>query len=302
MNVTGLFQKLRQTGVSGGLDNRRRSGLALLAGSSLFLLGLIVGIYLFFPADALKQRITQELNARTGTEVQIEQVTLYPLLSLSADQIKIGITDLPNPVEIEQLNIAPQWLTLLSSNPGMQLQSRLMSGTLTGEILKSGEIRATATGLHFDLPLQNPMAMNISGILDQATLDATTRLDPKTNPHIALQLSKVSITGLEIFKEDSPGIALGEIILEVEGQGRALNIKTLSAKGGDFDINGEGTLLIGRTSAASRIKLELQVRPGPNAEPSIASLLELAGKPGTSGYYSLKLSGSLTKPVLNTGD
>lgn len=301
MNVTGLFHKLRRTGISGGLRNRRRSGLALLTGSGLFLLGLIVGIYLFFPSEALKQSITQELNTRTGAEVQIEQVTLYPLLSLSANQVKIGITDLPSPLEIKQLNFSPLWSTLLSSNPGVQLQAQLMNGTIDGEILKSGVISATANGLYFDLPLQEPVAMNISGIINQATLDTATRLDLKTKTQISLQLSKVSVIGLDVFNVDSPGITLGEIILEVEGQGRAMNINTLSAKGGDFDINGKGILLIGRTSAASRIKLELQVRPGPDAEPSIASLLELAGKPGTSGYYSLTLSGTLDKPVLNTG-
>jgi hypothetical protein len=80
-----------------------------------------------------------------------------------------------------------------------------------------------------------------------------------------------------------------------------MKIKTLSARGGDLDVNGFGTLLIGRTSATSRIKLELQVRPGPNADPSIASLLELAGKQGPEGFYSLKVSGTLAKPMLKTG-
>ena len=279
----------------------QRSGLFLFTGASLLLLGMLSGFYLFFPAEALKQRITQELLTRTGTEAQIRQVSLYPLLRLDTEQVKIDLPQLPRPLEIEQLSLSPLWSTLLSSNPGVQLQAELMSGTLTGEILQSGLISAMATGLRFDLPLQKPMAMNITGTLNQANLEAATRLDPETKTVISLQLSDLRISGLDIFKADSPGIAFGEATLEVDGQGRSMKIKTLSARGDDLDIKGDGTLLIGRTSATSRIKLELQVRPGSKADPAIASLLELAGKQGPEGFYSLKVSGTLAKPMLKAG-
>ena len=84
----------------------QRSGLFLPTGAGLLLLGMLAGFYLFFPAEALKQRITQELMTRTGTEVQIRQVSLYPLLSLDADQVKIDQPQLPRPLLIEQEYVA----------------------------------------------------------------------------------------------------------------------------------------------------------------------------------------------------
>ena len=279
----------------------QRPSLFLLAGAGLLLLGMLTGFYLFFPADALKQRITQELNIRTGTDVQIEQVALYPFLSLSANQVNITSAALPRPLEIEELRVAPQWLTLLSNDPGVTLQARLMSGNVSGKLQKSGLISAIATGLRFVLPLQKPMPLNITGTLKQATLNGATHLDTETQTNFSLRLNEVLVKGLDILKADSPGLDLGEIILEVDGQGRAMKIMTLSAKGGDLDINGDGTLLIGHTSAVSRIKLELQIRPGSTADPSIASLLELAGKQGPNGFYSLEVSGTLAKPVLKAG-
>lgn len=283
------------------LSRWQRPSLFLLAGCGLLLLGMLAGFYLFFPAEALKQRITQELMTRTGTEVQIGKVSLYPLLSLDADQVSIVLPDLPRPLEIEQLSFAPQWLSLLSNDPAVQLQARLMSGGLSGEIQKSGLVKAMATGLRFDLPLQKPMVLNIAGTLDQATFDGATRLDAETQTHVTLHLNEVMVKGLDIFKADSPGLALGEVILEVDGQGRAMQIRTLSAMGGDLEVSGEGTLLIGRTAASSRIKLALQVRAGANADPSIASMLELAGEPGPDGRYSLTLGGSLAQPTIRTG-
>jgi type II secretion system protein N len=285
----------------GGARKIRKPGLFLLTAAGMLLLGLLAGFYLFFPAEALKQRVTQEFITRTGTEVQIQQASLYPPLNLHANQVRIDIKELSRPLEIDELSLSPQWSTLLSRNPGVTLNAQLMGGSVTGGALKSGLINALATDLRFDLPLQKPMAMNITGTLKQANVDAATRLDPKTKTRISLQLSDVRVFGLDLFKADSPGLALGEIILELDGQGRAMKIETLSAKGGDFDVNGGGTLLIGRTSAASRIKLELQIRPGPTADPSIASLLELTGKQTPSGFYSLKVNGTLAKPVLKTG-
>jgi type II secretion system protein N len=279
----------------------QRPSLFLLAGAGLLLLGMLTGVYLFFPAETLKHRITQELEMRTGVEMQIEQVALYPLLTLDARGIELGLTGLPHPLPIEALSIAPQWSTLFSADPGVLVQCSLMNGTITAGLLRSGAISTRATGLRFDLPIQKPLPFNVTGTLSEAAFDGDTRLDKEAKTHLTLRLTDVSVLGLELLRADGHGLALGEIVLEVDGQGRAMRINTLTANGGDLDVNGEGTLLIGRTTETSRIKLTLQVLPGPNADPSIATLLELVGKPEPDGRYSLKLSGTLAKPVIRHG-
>lgn len=277
----------------------QRPSLFVLAGAGLLLLGMLTGFYLFFPAEALRQRFIQEIETRTGAEVQIGQMALYPLLTLDASQITFGVTGLPQPMQIEQLSLAPKWSTLLSSDPGVQLQAQLMSGLVNAEVLRTGMINATATGLRFNLPLQKPMAMNITGKLDQTTVNAAARLDPETKTQLSLQLSDVSIGNLAFFKEDSPGIALGEIVLEVNGQGRAMKINALTAKGGDFNISGEGTLFIGRTSATSRINLSLQIKAADSAHPTLVSLLELSAPPDANGEHRLRVTGTLTAPTID---
>ena len=279
----------------------RRPSLFLLAGAGLLLLGILTGVYLFFPAEALKQRIIQEIETRAGVAVQfvqIEQVSLYPLLNLDARGIELGLTGLPRPLLIEALSIAPQWTTLLSADPGVLVRSSLMNGTITAGLLKSGAISARAAGLNFDLPIQEPLPFNVTGTLREAAFDGGTRLDKEAKTHLLLQLADVSVLGLELLKADGSRLALGEITLEAEGQGRSMKVKTLSAKGGDLEVKGDGTLLIGRTASTSRIKFALQVRPSPTADAFIASLLELAGKPGPDGFYSLNFSGTLDKTIL----
>jgi type II secretion system protein N len=282
----------------------RRPSLFLLAGAGLLLLGMLTGVYLFFPADALKQRIIQEVEAHAGVAVQslqIEQVSLYPLLTLDAVGIELGLTGLPLPIPIEALSIAPQWSTLLSADPGVLVQGSLMNGTITAGLLKSGAISARAAGLRFDLPMQKPLPFNVTGTLSEAAFDGGTQLDTETKTHLLLRLADVNVLGLELLKADGSGLALGEITLEAEGQGRSMRVKTISAKGGDLEVNGDGTLLIGRTSASSRIKLALQVRPGANVDPSITSLLDIFGKPDADGRYPLQVTGTLGKPILKSG-
>lgn len=274
----------------------QRPSLFVLAGAGLLLLGMLTGFYLFFPAEALRQRVIQEVETMTGTEIQIGKMALYPLLTLDASQVSFGVTGLPHPMQIEQLSLAPQWSTLLSGDPGVKLQARLMNGLVNAEVLRTGMIKAMATGLRFDLPLQKPMAMNITGKLDQSTVNAATRLDPETKTQLSLQLSDVSISSLDFFKEDGSGIALNEIVLEVRGQGRAMKINALTAKGGDFNINGEGTLFIGRTSATSRINLSLRIKTADSAHPTLVSLLELSAPPDASGNHHLRVTGTVAAP------
>ena len=280
---------------------RHGQGLWLLAGLALFVVGLLTSLYLFFPAEAQKERIIQEAEARSGVRLDIEQLALYPLLTFDFDRLKIVTAELPQPVVVDELKIAPLWSSLLS-DPGVQVQASAMNGTLAGIVQKSGALNAEAAGLRFDLPLQEPLPCNLTATLSDAKLDTNTGLAPTTKTSVSLRLNDVMITGLASLDADNKGIPLGEITIQAEGKGRNLQIKTLTAKGGVLDVGGEGTLLLGRTPAASRIRLTLQVSPGPNTNPTITSMLQLAGEADTDGRYTLRLSGTLAKPVLKPGD
>jgi hypothetical protein len=63
---------------------------------------------LFFPEEMLKQRIIQEIGTSTRVEVQIDQVSLYPLLTLDANRVSLEISGLPQTLEIEQLSVTPK--------------------------------------------------------------------------------------------------------------------------------------------------------------------------------------------------
>lgn len=276
----------------------QRPGLFLPVGAALFVLALIAGIYLFFPAETLKQRVIQELATRTRGDVQIGQLKLFPLLTLDLRRLSVATTGLPQALVIDHLTVSPRWLSLLSANPAMQVKTRLLNGSVTADFSKNGTFNARGAGLRFDLPIQQPLPFSITATLDDASLDSALRLDQETSTQLSLRLLDAMVHGLTALDAGNQGLALGEIILQADGQGRTLLIKSVSARGGVLEVDGAGSVLIGRTAATSRINLTLQVRPGPNATAEITALLELAGKPAADGHYPLRLNGTLTKPVL----
>jgi type II secretion system protein N len=279
----------------------QRSGLFLLGAAALFLLAFFVGIHLFFPTETLKQRLSFEAAMQTGAEVRIESVALSPVLTLAASGVNLTTKDLPWRFEIDDLRVTPRWLTLFSGDPGAQIQALMMNGTLTLNFRKSGAFTAQAAGLSFDLPVSAPLTCRVAGTLGAADLTSKTRLDADTQTHLSLRLSEVRILGLELSGGGGTDLEIGEITLRADGQGRSMQINSLAAKGGDFDLDGEGTLMVGHTADSSRLRLTLTIRPGPNLDSSISSLLELAGEPDSDGRYTLQVTGSLSRPLLKLG-
>lgn len=294
-------RRLRDSSGPTGRRGGWRSGLFLLSALGLFLLAFLTGFYLFFPNQTLKQRIAQEVANQTDLDLHIETLTIYPILTLDAEDIEIVSERIPWPILIDELNIAPRWLASLSGDPGVQIKARLLEGTLNIGAQKSGILSAQSAGLRFDLPFQQPIDFRIIGTLEKADLVTGTRLATETQTRLLLRFSALQVLGLNLAGDGDTRVDLGEILLQVEGKGRSMEIVRLTAGGGDLDLEGGGTVMIGRTAASSRIRLNLKVRPQAGLDPSLLSLFELAGRPDADGSYPLQVTGSLASPLLKPG-
>ncbi len=301
MRFPGWPRKRVKPVTAGRKTTRQRSGLFLCGATGLFLLAFLAGIYLFFPAEVLKQRIIHEVTERSAAEIRIGRLALAPLLTLKMSAINLLPPNAPWPIEIDELHMAPRWLTLFSGNPAMRVKAELMSGTLTSGLQKNGTFTLRAEDLDFDLPLQEPLALRITGTLAEADLAGGIDFAKETQTRLALRLNAVRILGLDLSGGGETTIDLGVITLQVNGQGRFMQINVLEASGGNLAVSGEGTLIVGQTKAASRLKLTLLIRPGADLDPNLRSLLELTGKPQADGRFPLQISGSLANPVFNLG-
>lgn len=295
------FVKRSQQRVTGKTPTPRKArGFYLVAGPGLFLLGLLCSFYLAFPDAILKQRLVHELEAWLPIQVDLAEAGLRPLLTLTGEQATVSLSNQPGAlIHIDRFRIAPDWISLITGDPGLEGEIRSAAGELSFHWQSSGPLAVAGTNLPFDIPLATSPAMRFAGTLTTGQVTTAVPLQKATKSRIDITLDHVTAQGLEALTTDSAGLRLGKLSLQITGQGTSFSIEQLEISGGDLVVSGEGTLMLATANPQnSRINLNLSIRAGNQADPTLASLLELVGTKQADGSRKLRLTGTLAKPVI----
>jgi type II secretion system protein N len=269
----------------------------ILVGLGLLLVSFMVGVYLFFPARALKERIEREVTSRTPVALQIERLSLAFPPGLEGRGITVTTERPPlKPIGISTLQVQPLWTSLFSGNPGLALSAHLLGGTLGGTMRRDGALTTQMHRIAFSEPVLPKSSVNLSGVLTEGSFDGTLPPRANTRTRLNLSLSRVRLTGLKPFGVSGGALDLGNVILEGEGKGNAFRIDKFETRGDGLQISGGGTLLVLNPLDRSRLNLNVVLRTGRNFDKSLTELLQLVVKPGRDGAYHLRLTGSLGRP------
>jgi type II secretion system protein N len=279
---------------------RKPWGLYIATGVSLFLLGLLCSFYLAFPDAILRQRLVYELETRLPIQVDLAEATLQPLLTLAGKQMTVRLSGQPEALfQLDTFHISPCWSSLLTGDPGLEGQINSSTGELSFSWQQSGPLAITGTTLPFDIPLATIPATRFSGNLSTGEVTTTAPLQSETRSRININLNQVVVKGLEALTGNKAGLRLGELSLKVNGQGTSFSIEQFEISGGDLVVSGTGTLMLAIANPQnSRINLNLSVRAGNQADPTLAGLLELVGTPQANGSRKLRMTGTLARPVI----
>lgn len=269
--------------------SKQRIG-GILAGSAIFLVAFLTAVHLFFPVTSTRQWLTSEISNRTPVSVQIETLSVFPILTLIGRQATVSFDSgaLP-PIVLDDLRMKPLWTGLLSGDPGLSVKASLLQGRLAADLRRSGDIALHLQGLQLQaFPVSQETQVLLSGTIVKGELRGTFPAK-KNNPNqLTLEMENASLTLM------GQPLALGKISIQGSGQGNSLRLTTLSANGGDVAVTGSGTLLLGVSAATSRISLDLTLRP----TPAIAPLLDLVAQKQPDNSYRLKMSGAANKPTI----
>jgi type II secretion system protein N len=276
----------------------QRAGI-LLIGLGLLLLGAITGLLLALPTNALTNRLIQEVEAQTQTEIDISggMELALPLTLRGAETTihPLKLAQFP-PLRIDHFQIRPLWSALLTLNPGVSADVGLMNGRVEAAYRADGSLNLKANDLLLDLPIEQGFSLKLLGRLLQGQLETVVPLSRETTSRLTLSLDQVRLLGLT---GQENGLRLGTIVLELNGEGNSFRVAELSAVEGDFTVTGSGRVLLGNTPAASRLNLRLTIRPQATADPTLVDLLRMTARENSAGAYQLRLGGSLARPVLN---
>ena len=270
------------------------------AGLGLFLIGVLCSFYLAFPDTILKERLIHELESRLPIQVELAETTLQPILSLTGGQATVNLSSQTEPLfQLDSFNVNPKWSSILTGDPGLEGEIRSATGELSFAWRRSGPLAMTANALPFDLPLTTSPPMRLAGNLTTAQVTTAVPLQKATESRIDITLDQVTVQGLEALTSNAAGLWLAKFTLRMTGQGTAFSIEQLETSGGDLLVSGEGTfMLVTANPQNSRINLNLTVRAGSQADPTLVSLLKLAGTQQSDGSRKLRLTGTLAKPVI----
>ena len=262
----------------------RSRGGAILAGAALFLLTFLIGLHLFFPTTTIQQWLISEIALRTPISIHQTTMTLRPVFTLHGREI-VAVYD-NRPFVIDELRVRPLWSSLFGKDPGVTMAANLLQGRLDAALRRGGAISLQAEGVKLtDLPVHPETRTLLSGTLVKGALQGNFPAKQGSDSRLAVEMVDTKLTVL------GQPLALGKLAIEGSGQGNNLRLTTLSASGGDLSITGTGNLLLGPSAAASRINLDLSLKPAA-APPALTALLDLAAQRQPDGSYRLKLSGA----------
>jgi len=112
------------------------------------LLFFIIGLMAFFPGDAVRIRLQQELAAAVKKPVELGETPLSLPLQLRSTTLAIDPLG-PVPFSAEDLTVSPAWTSLFSTTPAAELSATALSGQMHATLNLAGELEFSARNLRW---------------------------------------------------------------------------------------------------------------------------------------------------------
>jgi len=272
----------------------------------------LLGIYLTFPYDVLKERILAEAGGQ-GAYVRVG--SLGPgLFGITASNLEVSRKmeaneDKPSPaLRIDSVAIRPSLFPL-----GVAVRAKLLHGVASAAVGLSGDKFRVAID---DLNLQDDNLKAFSGLSLAGHLSANLTLDMPMTPStksqpgepdlaqasgtVSIDASGLQVNGGTIEMIDLPKVSLGELEGKIKFEKGAGTIETLKIKSDEVDVTVTGTPKLARRidylepNALVKLKIspELSKRLGLIA----SGLAMLPADPQSPEYRTLRVQGFIGHP------
>lgn len=270
----------------------KKSLLYILATGVFFLLGLFV----FFPGDVIRQRLQQELTVRLQQPVDVGATTLGFPLALDIEFTHIPVTPAVN-VTAEQLTLSPVWSSLFSGTPAANLTGELWDGSFDVTVNSANRLELLANNLHWRGALPEMPALTFDVQLRDLHLTSTLTENLPLET-LTLSLSSLTLEGMKAIGGSEDSFSLGELFLRARRDNGQLLIEQLQSRDGNLVIQANGRITPGRRPELSRLDLSVTLIPQPSTDPALTSLLQLVTPADKNGHFVLQLRGTAAHPIL----
>ena len=286
--------------------------LRYLGYAAWFLGSLVLGLYLTFPWDVVKDRVLDQANQATGLFITAESLEPSWITGIEAKKVKIvfssdGLGDPPPPLELDGLEARIKLLEVITGGIGVTLSAPIALGSLDVDVSVTDEI------IDLDLQLQNAqldllgsvtsmLGLPLSG---KITLDTKLKLgkkDPKlTTGRIALATEDLKILkGGKVGLFPMPPLELGNLELEVPVKQGKANFDDVRLAGADLEVTIKGNLSPAFPASRSSMNLSLGLKPTQkllSSDPLLKPILNNFKRyQDSGGFYGVSIVGNVRRP------
>jgi len=293
--IRGYWKRLREAlpRVSGEKKAGSASWTRRLGGLLIFLVAFGSGFWMALPEQLLLQRGRAALYQASGLVLTAQSMEIGFPLELQFSQCRLEALSIPVPLRLESLRLSPRWRSLLLGNPAIEVEAIGYGGSLTGQMGSDGYLEVAVRDLDLTRFEGLPGGYRLEG-----RLRATAQGEIASREGVAwqLQLTGLGLTGLQSFGIEQ-ALMLGRAESRGHVQGQTFKVEALQLDQGVLEASGDGSVILGRDPASSRIAASLKVRAGKDLPAFLGDLLALSGQsPDAEGWRTFRLSGRLDAP------
>jgi type II secretion system protein N len=283
----------------------------ILAGSVWFFLCLILGIKLFFPAEAVGQRLIYGVEQASGGSfvLVLDDLGAWTLSGLKADDVQLlrkkkkrgrraSDEDGPAPTlfaALDAISARVQILPLLGGSQLLTLKGSAYDGSIDGELGLDGQIKVLDLDVE-DLDLSLYPASLPDGealqLVGRLTFESDLRLDPddvdNSTGDIRLEIENLAVLN-EAFAD-----SFDEALVEFENDDGKLVIKKGSFQGEKIQAELSGDIQLNKRIGKSRLDIKIQL----NLDTSYDMLAKASGLKRArdkEGVYHFQCTGTLER-------
>jgi type II secretion system protein N len=284
---------------------QRLRAFALPAGT---VLAFLVFLLATFPFDTLARRIEIEVQ-RAGGDISIG--SLGPaFLGFRARDVRLRPPSATGPApefHFDSVTIRPDLLALLGRRSSFSFVASAFSGTVNGHAALSNDARTSGSlqslkletadvDLH-SLPLKEAWGVELLGRATSKT-DLPVLLPTETTTgSVSFSIKGLAIANASVQGLTVPRTVLGDLDASLVIDKGAARVERAQTRGGDIDLDLEGTVRLRPLLSLSQADLRLKLRPSErwlSTNPSMRGLLGLLQRQ-QDGSYLVPLNGPLSR-------
>ena len=274
---------------------------------AFFLFSFIVGLYVTFPWNVLKDRIAIQISEATGWGVEAESLEPSWLTGVRIEGLKLEPPEAAEPVILDEVVARARLLSFLTGGMGVSAWLPLGQGELDVTLAKGSKetlVRAKAVAVELGMVpgFAALTGLPLSGQLD---LDADVTLDQKD---VAASSGQVKLSGTDLELGEGgkvanfpvPALRLGNLDWEMDIEKGKIELPQQQMRGGDVDLDVEGTIDLATPIERTTLNLNVSFRPTPEyleENGLIKALLNNINRAkGSDGFYTYAITGSVKHP------